>query len=152
VAEGVPWSCGMPSHNGDVTRVIMMSILPNEGLRVESRLELPGQGSVGVCRPAGGESLTLMSCAFVDSIRNHFASLDRLIVDFIHHHPTLKHDFEPTCETVHAGFQDTNPSSVLRRSQPSLDTDCQNCRRRTTLAPKASVFYFSPRCPSPYTV
>lgn len=54
IAEGLPWSCGMPSHNGDVTRVVMMSI-HGDGVRVENRLELPGQGSIGVCCPAGGE-------------------------------------------------------------------------------------------------
>jgi hypothetical protein len=56
IAEGLPWSCGMPSHNGDVTRVIMMSIHSTDGARVENRLELPGQGPVGVCCPAEGES------------------------------------------------------------------------------------------------
>lgn len=46
--DGLSWSCGQPSHNGDVTRVILMSFSPEGGSIIESRLDLPGQGSVGL--------------------------------------------------------------------------------------------------------
>lgn len=58
VAVGLPWFCGTPSLNGDVTRVVITSLHPSDGLRVENRLELPGQGSVGVCCPGPGKSPT----------------------------------------------------------------------------------------------
>ena len=48
--EGVPWQCGMPSPNGEVTRVIMLNVDPKEGLELLARLELPGEGHVGICR------------------------------------------------------------------------------------------------------
>ena len=63
-AEGLPWSCGMPSHNGDVTRVVMLSIGEKQ-VQIENRLELPGQGKIGVCCPKGGQQIFL--CVLVSS-------------------------------------------------------------------------------------
>ena len=50
LVEGVPWQCGMPSPNGEVTRVIMLHVDQKDGLELLARLELPGEGPVGVCR------------------------------------------------------------------------------------------------------
>jgi hypothetical protein len=54
LADGISWPCGTPSPNGEVTRVVMLSYESETGLKIAARLELPGEGSVGVCR--NGES------------------------------------------------------------------------------------------------
>ena len=49
VIDGLPWPCSLPSPNGEVTRVIM--ITSNAGQwDIVSRLELPGLGHVELCK------------------------------------------------------------------------------------------------------
>jgi hypothetical protein len=60
IVRGLPWSCGLQSHNGDVTRVIIASIDATAQVHVEARLELPGQGDIGVCGIEGRECLSLV--------------------------------------------------------------------------------------------
>ncbi|WVQ79391.1 hypothetical protein IAT38_001488 [Cryptococcus sp. DSM 104549] len=51
-AHGLPWPCALPSPNGEVTRVVGLgpSHDLHEGLEIVARLELPGEGDVGICR------------------------------------------------------------------------------------------------------
>ncbi|WWD20135.1 hypothetical protein CI109_104611 [Kwoniella shandongensis] len=51
VAHGLPWPCALPSPNGEVTRVVMLNVAP-QGCDIIARLELPGEGDIGVCRDA----------------------------------------------------------------------------------------------------
>jgi hypothetical protein len=50
VAEGIPWQCAMPSPNGEVTRVVMLSTKEHGEWAIAAGLELPGTGRIGVCR------------------------------------------------------------------------------------------------------
>lgn len=54
--DGLPWSCGQPSHIGDVTRVVLLSLSPGGSSTFEARLELPGQGSIGLANNGNGET------------------------------------------------------------------------------------------------
>ncbi|WWC65680.1 uncharacterized protein I303_108301 [Kwoniella dejecticola CBS 10117] len=51
VAHGLPWPCALPSPNGEVTRVVMVSssMNPKASLDIVARLELPGEGDVAIC-------------------------------------------------------------------------------------------------------
>ncbi|WVQ75054.1 hypothetical protein IAR50_004663 [Cryptococcus sp. DSM 104548] len=54
LAHGLPWPCGAPSPNGQVTQVIALTVdQQKEEIRVVARMELPGEGDVGVCRGPG---------------------------------------------------------------------------------------------------
>lgn len=53
--HGLPWSCGMPSHNGDVTRVVLSSVMPGGAIKRETSLDLPGQGCIGLSSLQRGE-------------------------------------------------------------------------------------------------
>jgi len=51
VAEGVPWPCAMPSPNGEVTRVVMLSTIQQQWT-IATSLELPGTGITGIYNTA----------------------------------------------------------------------------------------------------
>ncbi|EIW71713.1 hypothetical protein TREMEDRAFT_27484 [Tremella mesenterica DSM 1558] len=48
IAHGIPWPCALPSPNGEVTRVVILRF--GHDVQVEARLELPGQGTIGICQ------------------------------------------------------------------------------------------------------
>ncbi|RXK36360.1 hypothetical protein M231_06397 [Tremella mesenterica] len=47
IVHGIPWPCALPSPNGEVTRVVILRL--DHDVKVEARLELPGQGTIGIC-------------------------------------------------------------------------------------------------------
>ncbi|ORY34903.1 hypothetical protein BCR39DRAFT_515490 [Naematelia encephala] len=49
-AHGIPWPCAMPSPNGEVTRLIMLTRALTSNYEIAARLELPGEGDVAVCK------------------------------------------------------------------------------------------------------
>lgn len=61
VIHGLPWPCGMPNPNGEITRVIMIRLSPNGQPDAVARLDLPGQGDVGLYRTGTGKALPLLS-------------------------------------------------------------------------------------------
>ena len=56
VVHGLPWPCGLPSPNGEVTRIIMLSTAAGH-FNVACRLELPGEGDVAIMNLAEGSFL-----------------------------------------------------------------------------------------------
>ncbi|ORX37934.1 hypothetical protein BD324DRAFT_623874 [Kockovaella imperatae] len=65
--DGIPWPCGIPSPNGDVTHVVIVPIGPHKNEKV-SHLDLPGVGHIAVTSDSSGHpqllhflSLSLMS-------------------------------------------------------------------------------------------
>ncbi|WWC92997.1 uncharacterized protein L201_007961 [Kwoniella dendrophila CBS 6074] len=68
IAHGLPWPCELPSPNGEVTRVVMISPLSSDnGMEIVARLDLPGEGDVGVCN-------YLNSCYLLHSTSTSFMS------------------------------------------------------------------------------
>lgn len=49
VAAGAPWPCDMPSHNGEVTRVVIVGFPEASEANILARLDLPGVGQIGIC-------------------------------------------------------------------------------------------------------
>nr|XP_019043333.1 hypothetical protein I302_07908 [Kwoniella bestiolae CBS 10118]OCF22263.1 hypothetical protein I302_07908 [Kwoniella bestiolae CBS 10118] len=61
VAHGLPWPCALPSPNGEVTRVVMISPTPSGvGMDIAARLELPGEGGIAICN--NDDESYLMHC------------------------------------------------------------------------------------------
>ncbi|ODO06895.1 hypothetical protein I350_04255 [Cryptococcus amylolentus CBS 6273] len=57
-AHGLPWPCGVPSPNGELTHVIALTVdCQKKEVKAVARLELPGEGDVGVF--CGSESYLL---------------------------------------------------------------------------------------------
>lgn len=52
VAHGLPWPCETPSPNGEVTRVIILLFNQDQQPLLDpiAKLELPGEGDVGLCQ------------------------------------------------------------------------------------------------------
>lgn len=60
VASGIPWPCAMPNPNGEVTRVVMLIPTVDGPYEISASFDLPGEGSIGVCR-SGDCALRLCS-------------------------------------------------------------------------------------------
>ncbi|KAI9633004.1 uncharacterized protein MKK02DRAFT_40384 [Dioszegia hungarica] len=52
--HGLPWPCGLPSPNGEVTHVVTLRPSRTGILEVVSRLDLPGLGDIGATSNAAG--------------------------------------------------------------------------------------------------
>lgn len=53
IVDAVPWPSSIPSPNGEITRIVLLSHNSEGELEVSARFELPGEGLVAVC--ANGE-------------------------------------------------------------------------------------------------
>ncbi|WWD04165.1 hypothetical protein V865_002231 [Kwoniella europaea PYCC6329] len=137
VVHGLPWPCALPSPNGEVTRVVMVTPSPaGTGMHIVARLELPGQGDVGV-------------------LNNHDTSY------LIHSTPTSLTSY-PIIFPTHPSSQDTTPaikaspqiravssafpSPYLRSSTP--DPSAQRSRE-STLRKSASYTHLKDSASSP---
>lgn len=92
-AEGIPWPSDLPSPNGEVTRVVAMT-QTQASWGITSRLELPGQGRIAICRPANGRSIlyplpSIQECADATGVDRivPVAFLARLTHLLSHHLP-----------------------------------------------------------------
>lgn len=85
IAEGLPWPCGLPSHNGEVTRVVMLSPASADSGRLDivARLELPGQGSIAVCPNESSECLVAQSSDF--ELPRYGSRLTRIVDNYLLH-------------------------------------------------------------------
>ncbi|KAK6908897.1 hypothetical protein I203_102903 [Kwoniella mangroviensis CBS 8507] len=137
VVHGLPWPCALPSPNGEVTRVVMITPSPaGTGMHIVARLELPGQGDLGV-------------------LNNHDTSY------LIHSTPTSLTSY-PIIFPTHPSSQDTTPaikaspqmravssafpSPYLRSSTP--DPSAQRSRE-STLRKSASYTHLKDSASSP---
>lgn len=52
VAHGLPWPCETPSPNGEVTRVMLLQFNEDQQPLLDpiAKLELPGEGAIGLCQ------------------------------------------------------------------------------------------------------
>jgi hypothetical protein len=127
IACGIPWPCGMPSPNGEVTRVVMMNPpkidMPS---KILARLELPGEGTVAVCQVNGGEYMQKK-----EGVRQlcpgnfllHSTPTSLTSYPIIFPPPTPSHSNVPTRvstpapRSVSSTQASPNPDSVIRRAE-----------------------------------
>jgi len=126
VAEGVPWPCAMPSPNGEVTRVVMLSTIQQQWT-IATSLELPGTGIIGICNTAQGEP---------DSARPPAAAADALAAYLLHFLPhsltSYPIDFatdatSPPTPISNRAVSSGNPSQALGSN---LTVDAEKSLRR----------------------
>ncbi|KAK8849511.1 hypothetical protein IAR55_004845 [Kwoniella newhampshirensis] len=128
IAHGLPWPSAMPSPNGEVTKVVMLGVT-TQGLDIIARLELPGEGHVGVCRDAEGSYIihaTLLSLTSYPIVFPSPASL--------YSTDTLANT-SPQSGSSFSAF----PSPILRSSTPSPS---RNKEERSSLRHFSSQSHF----------
>jgi hypothetical protein len=86
LVHGLPWPCGLPSPNGEVTHVVMLRPSRTGELELVSRLDLPGLGDIGATSNSTGKCYLKMRCVRADKSRLLHLSLNSYCGHILSHH------------------------------------------------------------------